>query len=179
MGELEDVGDCVIEGAVRAIGSGHWCGCVDCPHSCAGGPSGGNAGRRVFDDEALFGIDTQRSGRQKVALRVRLAVADRFGVDDQGRLGQVSACESDLDAVCVIGRDQCPGLVLQVAQQRGSAVGGGVGAGSCVLIFELMQSIQAACRVVVRSDDREGFGRPCAQRDLVGRVGVDAELVRP
>jgi hypothetical protein len=66
-----------------------------------------------------------------------------------------------------------------VAQQRGSAVEGGVGAGSCVLIFELMQSIQAACRVVVRSDDREGFGRPCAQRDLVSRVGIDAELVRP
>ncbi len=60
VGELDDVGDCVIEGGVGAVGSGHWCGCVDCPHGCARGPSDGNAGRRVFDDQAPSWIDTHR-----------------------------------------------------------------------------------------------------------------------
>jgi hypothetical protein len=73
--------------------------CSDRPHCCLSRTSGGNARRHVFDDEAPLEIDHPESGRQRVALRIRPAVADRLGVDNQQRLWETKARKSDPNAV--------------------------------------------------------------------------------
>jgi hypothetical protein len=70
-GELEDLGDCVLEGGVGAAGSAHWCGCVDCPHGCTGGQRSGNAGGWVFDDKGDRWDRRSALGPPEGNLRVR------------------------------------------------------------------------------------------------------------